>query len=352
MVGHPVSIQPPVPSHGRPRRGNSIAVNGERDHPEPWEDPGTDPTETRWDYHRTPGETNGGRVEGAGNILRGNAIGGDPEPDERRNNGSATGGTYGAIARVISNTVYSTYEKKLLQEIGRFPVPNHIAIIMDGNRRFAEKIGLSRAEGHERGKDKVNDVLDWAHDIGVRIVTVYALSSENLGRSGEEVQELMDLLQRAFREAGDNEKVHRNRIRIRAIGNLSGLPEPVRDSIGYAESRTMEYSDYFYNVAVSYGGRQEIIQAIRKIGAGIKDGSIEVQDITEELVSSFLYTADLPDPDLILRTSGEERISNFLLWQLAYSELYFSDVYWPEFRKIDFLRAIRSYQKRKRKYGI
>ena len=259
---------------------------------------------------------------------------------------------YGAISRVISNTVYTTYERKLQQEIKRYPVPGHIAIIMDGNRRFAEKIGLSRAEGHERGKDKVNDVLDWSMDIGVRIVTVFALSSENFNRSDDEVFELMDLFSRAFREAGDDEKVHKNKIRIRAIGNLVNLPESVLESIRYAEDRTKDYSDYYYNVAVSYGGRQEIIQAIRKIGSEIKDGTIDVEDVSEELVSSYLYTADLPDPDLILRTSGEERISNFLLWQLAYSELYFTDVYWPEFRKIDFLRAIRSYQKRKRKYGI
>lgn len=261
------------------------------------------------------------------------------------------GGAYGAITKVISTTVYATYEKKLVQEIKRSQVPHHIAIIMDGNRRFAEKIGLSRAEGHERGKDKVNDVLDWSMDIGVKIVTVYALSSENLGRSQEEIEELMDLFEKAFLEAGDDEKVHKNRIRIKAIGNLQNLPERVRNAIRYAEDRTAEYTNYFYNVAVSYGGRQEIIQAIRKIALEIRDGKLGAGDITEDLVSSFLYTADLPDPDLILRTSGEERISNFLLWQLAYSELYFTDVYWPEFRKIDFLRAIRSYQKRKRKYG-
>jgi len=264
---------------------------------------------------------------------------------------SANDSSYGTISKVISTTVYNAYERKLQQDIKKFPVPHHIAIIMDGNRRFAEKIGLSRAEGHERGKEKVDDVLDWAREIGVKVVTVYALSSENLNRSDEEVEELMDLFERAFREAGDDEKVHKYRIRIRAIGNLPNLPERVRKSIHYAEERTKDYTDYQYNVAVSYGGRQEIINAIRKIAKEIKIGNIEIDDVNEELVSSFLYTADLPDPDLILRTSGEERISNFLLWQLAYSELYFTDVYWPEFRKIDFLRAIRDYQKRKRKYG-
>ena len=260
-------------------------------------------------------------------------------------------GPYGVLSKVISNTMYTTYERKLLQDIKRFPVPYHIAIIMDGNRRFAEKLGLSRVEGHERGKDKVDDVLDWAREMGVKVVTVYALSSENFNRSSQEIEELMDLFQRAFREAGDDKKVHKFKIQIRAIGNLKNLPERVRESIKYAEDRTKDYSNYYYNVAVSYGGRQEIIQAIRRIATHVRDGEKEIEDIDEEMVSSYLYTADLPDPDLILRTSGEERISNFLLWQLAYSELYFTDVYWPEFRKIDFLSAIRDYQKRKRKYG-
>ncbi len=265
--------------------------------------------------------------------------------------GSSGANAYGTIANVIQSTVYKTYERKLLMEIKKYPVPQHIAIIMDGNRRFAEKIGLSRAEGHEKGKDKVNDVLDWAMEAGVTIVTVFALSSENFTRSDDEVDELMDLFVLGFTEAGDDERVHKNHIKVRALGNLSKLPERVRKAIDYAEERTAEYSNYFYNVAVAYGGRQEIIQAIRKIAQGVHDGEFGIESIDEELVHSYLYTADLPDPDLILRTSGEERISNFLIWQLAYSELYFSDVYWPEFRKIDFLRAIRSYQKRKRKFG-
>lgn len=273
---------------------------------------------------------------------------GDQKNNSRRQSGSTA---YSALNRAISSTIYSTYERKLLQDISRYPVPHHIAIIMDGNRRFAEKLGLSRAEGHEKGKDKVNEVLNWAMEVGIRIVTVYALSTENLNRPKDEVEELMDLFERGFREAGDDERVHKNHIRVRAIGNLSMLPERVRTAIRYAEERTKDYSNYFYNVAVAYGGRQELIQAIKRIARDVRDGKVEVEKITEELVNSYLYTADMPDPDLILRTSGEERISNFLLWQLAYSELYFTDVYWPEFRKIDFLRAIRYYQKRNRKFG-
>jgi len=275
---------------------------------------------------------------------RGNKVAGE---HRAKSNGSP----YGAISKVLTKTVYNTYERKLFQEIKRYAVPYHIAIIMDGNRRFAEKLGLSRAEGHERGKDKVDDVLDWAREIEVKVVTVYALSLENLNRTPEEVEELMDLFEAAFMEAGDDQKVHNYKIKIKAIGNLKNLPERVKRSIRYAEDRTRDYSDYYYNIAVSYGGRQEIIMAIRKIAEEIRIGNLRSEEITEELVSSHLYTADVPDPDLILRTSGEERISNFLLWQVAYSELYFTDVYWPEFRKIDFLRAIRDYQKRKRKYG-
>jgi len=263
----------------------------------------------------------------------------------------ASGSPYGAISKVLTKTVYNTYERKLLLDIKKYAVPQHIAIIMDGNRRFAEKLGLSRAEGHERGKDKVDEVLDWARELGVKVMTVYALSSENFNRTPEEVDELMNLFEAAFLEAGDDEKVHNYKIKIKAIGNLKTLPERVLRSIRYAEERTMDYSDYYYNIAVSYGGRQEIIMAIRKIAEEIRKGDLSVEEITEELVSSHLYTADVPDPDLILRTSGEERISNFLLWQVAYAELYFTDVYWPEFRKIDFLRAVRDYQKRKRKYG-
>ncbi len=251
----------------------------------------------------------------------------------------------------MSDTVYRTYEHKLLRDVQEGPVPGHVAIIMDGNRRFADSFGLGASDGHEMGRDKLEELLDWCVEVGVRVLTVYAFSTENLNRDPGEVEELMTLFAKNFRRAGDDERVHKHRIRIRAIGNLELLPQEVQEAIRYAEERTAEYTDYSFNLAVAYGGREEILNAIRLLAKDAVDTKIAVDDIDEDLFSRYLYTSDIPDPDLILRTSGEERISNFLLWQLAYSELYFTDVYWPGFRKVDFLRSIRAYQLRKRRYG-
>ncbi|MCK5548284.1 MAG: di-trans,poly-cis-decaprenylcistransferase, partial [Thermoplasmata archaeon] len=161
----------------------------------------------------------------------------------------------------------------------------------------------------------------------------------------------MKIFAENFRKIGDDKRIHEHKIRIKVIGQKELLPNDVREAIEYAEEMTKDHSDYILNLAVAYGGRQEILEAIKSLVKDAKDGKIDVDNIDESVFSSRLYTADLPDPDLILRTSGEERISNFLLWQLAYSELYFADVYWPGLRKIDFLRAIRSYQLRQRRYG-
>ncbi|NOQ53766.1 MAG: di-trans,poly-cis-decaprenylcistransferase [Thermoplasmata archaeon] len=255
------------------------------------------------------------------------------------------------MRRAVSDTVYRTYEHKLLKDVQQGPVPGHVAIIMDGNRRFADSFGLGASDGHEMGRDKLEELLDWCVEVGIRVLTVYAFSTENLNRDPGEVEELMSLFAKNFRKAGDDERVHKHRIRIRAIGNLELLPQEVQEAIRYAEERTAEYTDYSFNLAVAYGGREEILNAIRLLAKDAVDTKIAVDDIDEDLFSKYLYTSDIPDPDLILRTSGEERISNFLLWQLAYSELYFTDVYWPGFRKVDFLRSIRAYQLRKRRYG-
>jgi tritrans,polycis-undecaprenyl-diphosphate synthase [geranylgeranyl-diphosphate specific] len=161
----------------------------------------------------------------------------------------------------------------------------------------------------------------------------------------------MNLFVENFKVMADDQRVHKNRIRVRVLGNRSILPKEVQEAIEVAEGRTKDYDQYFFNLAVAYGGREEILQAIKQVAHRVKTGEMRVDDITEQSFSRMLYTSDLPDPDLILRTSGEERISNFLLWQLAYSEFYFSDVYWPGMRKIDFLRAIRDYQRRCRRFG-
>ncbi|HEV2519031.1 MAG TPA: polyprenyl diphosphate synthase [Thermoplasmata archaeon] len=232
------------------------------------------------------------------------------------------------------------------------PIPRHLAIIMDGNRRFAAGHGLLIEEGHLRGKDKLEELLDWCLEVGIRVLTVYALSTENLGRSPEELRSLMALFRESFEKIAVDERVHRHHIRVRTIGNLTMLPPEVQAAIRHAEAVTKEYRDYLYNIAIAYGGREEIVEAIRAIARDVAAGRIDPEKIDSGTVSGRLYTADMPDPDLVFRTSGEERISNFLLWQSAYSELYFADVLWPGLTKIDFLRAIRSFQTRQRRIGL
>jgi len=255
------------------------------------------------------------------------------------------------VSKILSDAAYQAYEKRLLRQVKTLPPPQHLAVIMDGNRRFAESVGLTTAGGHERGRDKLEEVLEWCLEVGIRVLTVYALSTENLERPTEEVLHLMRLFAENFRKVGDDARVHKNRIRVRIFGKRELLPPEVVEAIEYAEGRTKDYADYSFNLAVAYGGREEIVEAIRGIARDAVAGKVSPEVIDAKMISKRLYTADLPDPDLVLRTSGEERISNFLLWQLAYSELYFVDVYWPGFRKVDFLRAIRSYQQRQRRYG-
>ena len=255
------------------------------------------------------------------------------------------------ISRLISDTAYQTYEKRLLKEVKASAVPHHVAIIMDGNRRFAEELGMERDKGHLSGRNKLEEVLEWCLELDIKILTVYAFSTENFARSTGEVQNLMALFEKSFRDVGDDERVHKNGIRVRVLGQKTMIPKNVLDAIAYAEERTKGYTNYSFNICMAYGGREEILNALRAVATKVKSGELKVEDIDERVFTQHLYTADLPDPDLVLRTSGEERISNFLLWQLAYSELYFTDVYWPGMRKIDFMRAIRSYQQRKRRIG-
>ncbi len=239
----------------------------------------------------------------------------------------------------------------MLKDIKKEKVPDHIAIIMDGNRRFAKEMGMEPSEGHVKGKDKLEELMEWCLELDIRILTVFAFSTENTKRNPEEVDYLMDLFENNLLKLGDDDRIHENEIRVTVMGQRDILPENVRESIEYAEEMTKDYDEYYYNIALAYGSRQEIIQAIKKVAQKVKEGRMDVDDIDENVFSNYLYTADFPDPDLVLRTSGEERVSNFLLWQLAYSELYFTDVYWPGFRKIDLLRAIKTYQMRHRRFG-
>jgi len=244
------------------------------------------------------------------------------------------------------------YDRTLAKRVQKGPVPTHVAIIMDGNRRFALASGMAHKDGHRIGKEKVREVMRWCRDIGITYLTVYALSTENLSsRSAEELATLFDLYESGFLELAGDREIHQDRVRCQAVGQLHLLPSRVVQAIATAEKATQDYDALVFTVCLAYGARQELVDAIKGILIDHHHGKISLEDICEELVSQYLYTSGMPDPDLVIRTSGEERVSNFLLWQMAYAELCFIDVYWPAFRKRDFLRAIRTYQGRQRRHG-
>lgn len=244
------------------------------------------------------------------------------------------------------------YDRLLSRNVRRDLLPTHVAIVMDGNRRFALSSGLRNEQGHRMGKEKVREVMRWCRDVGIQYLTVYALSIENLtSRSPEELDTLFDLYESGFLELCDDREIHRDRVRCKAVGQIRLLPPRVIAAIDAAEKATKDYDSLVFTVCLAYGARQELVDAIKGILSDHRDGKIDLDSICEDLVSQYLYTHDMPDPDLVIRTSGEERVSNFLLWQMAYAELCFIDVYWPAFRKRDFLRAIRTYQGRQRRYG-
>ncbi len=257
---------------------------------------------------------------------------------------------------MLTSILYRLYERRLLAELRGAPLPRHIGLILDGNRRFARRLGLRDVlQGHERGAAKLEEALEWFEELGIRMVTIWILSTENLTRPQEELERLLSLIERKMREAAVDPKIHRRQVRIRAIGQLDLLPPSLRDGIRIAEEATANYENFSLNVAVGYGGRQEVVDAVRGLlrdwgRQGLTLGEI-ADRLTADVIGKYLYTYDLPDPDLIIRTSGEVRLSGFLLWQSAYSEYYFCDAYWPAFRKIDLLRAIRSYQQRQRRFG-
>jgi tritrans,polycis-undecaprenyl-diphosphate synthase [geranylgeranyl-diphosphate specific] len=227
-----------------------------------------------------------------------------------------------------------------------------VAIIMDGNRRFALASGLPQRDGHRRGKEKVREVMRWCRDLGIHYLTVYALSTENLtSRSPEELATLFDLYEAGFLELAADREIHQDQVRCQAVGQLHLLPSRVVQAIAVATQATQAYNALVFTVCLAYGARQELVDAIKGILLDHTNGKLSLEDICEERVAQYLYTSGMPDPDLVIRTSGEERVSNFLLWQLVYAELCFIDVYWPAFRKRDFLRAIRTYQGRHRRHG-
>lgn len=231
--------------------------------------------------------------------------------------------------------------------------PEHIAIILDGNRRWASEKVLYPWFGHEKGADKIEQLLDWCLKLDVKSVTLYTFSTENFRRSGDEVEEIMRIAQERFRQLLTDERVHGDKIRVKVIGRVNLLPEDLQKLIQDVEKATENYDQHFLNFAFAYGGRAEIVDAAKKIAEEVDDGKLKPSDVDEKTFERYLYTSHMPnqDPDLIIRTSGEERLSGFLLWQSAYSELCFLDVFWPDFRMIDLLRSVRTFQKRKRRFG-
>lgn len=243
-------------------------------------------------------------------------------------------------------------EAKLLRTVKEHPANvNHLAIIMDGNRRFAWSKALETGLGHRMGKQKLEQVLDWVLELEIPFFTVYALSTDNLTRETTELEGLFKLYAEGLRDIADDPRIHENKVKVQIIGMRELLPDKVNLAIDYAESKTAEYGDYTFTVCLAYGSREEMLDAIKSIASDHSAGELELDCIDEREVSRRLYTADMPDPDLVIRTSGEERISNFLLWQMAYSELYFTDVFWPSFSKKELLKAIQTYQARKRRFG-
>ncbi|MHA1627222.1 MAG: polyprenyl diphosphate synthase [Candidatus Asgardarchaeia archaeon] len=255
------------------------------------------------------------------------------------------------MVELLLRPIYRLYSWFLWRQIKDGKRPTHIGVILDGNRRYGQMKGLPPFKSHEVGAKKVEEFIHWVWDLGIKVVTLYTFSMENFRRSKEEVEEIMNLAKEYFYRITKDERIHKYKVRVRAIGRIDLLPKDVREAIRAAEESTKGYNNYFLNIAIGYGGRAEIVDAVRRIAKDIKKGLIEPDDIGDKVIEKYLYTSGLPDPDLIIRTSGEERLSGFLLWQSAYSELFFCEVYWPEFRKIDLWRAIRTYQRRKRRFG-
>lgn len=250
------------------------------------------------------------------------------------------------------NTVHAPVHDKKLQErlIKQGHIPQHIAIIMDGNGRWAKKRTLPRVAGHHEGVNSVRDIVEACGQIGVKYLTLYTFSTENWKRPKDEVSILMCLLLSSLRDECDN--LHKNNVRLKTIGDFASLPTDVQDEFLDAIELTKNNTGLTLVLALSYSGRWDLNNAMKKIAEQVKMGKLQPDMITDELISESLSTKGIPDPDLLIRTSGELRISNFLLWQLAYSEMYVTDIYWPDFRRKQLYDAIESYQNRERRFGL
>jgi tritrans,polycis-undecaprenyl-diphosphate synthase [geranylgeranyl-diphosphate specific] len=249
--------------------------------------------------------------------------------------------------------VYKIYKWYLLRQIKNKPMPSHIGVILDGNRRWARENGLPIWLGHSTGAEKVKLLLKKCLELKIKTLTLYAFSTENFQRDKQEIDYLMKLFEEKMKEILDSKEIHQNKVRVKFLGKKEMLPVSLQQLMSRIEERTKNYDAYYLNIAIAYGGRAEIIDAIKKLIEDVLENRLKLEKIDEEEINKRLYTSHLPNPypDLIIRTSGEERLSGFLLWQSAYSEFCFLDTYWPEFRDIDLYRAIRTYQKRNRRFG-
>jgi len=250
----------------------------------------------------------------------------------------------------LTDTIQGEEDKKLQEELtSSGSIPNHIAIIMDGNGRWAKDKGNIRLFGHKEGVESVRDITESCAQLGVNHLTLYAFSTENWNRPSDEVNGLMKLLVNSLKKEAN--RLHKNNIKLTSIGQITRLPKSCQRQLQEVIELTKDNDRLELCLALSYSGRWDITEAVKKVAQDVADEKVSPDEVSDELIGSYLSTADIPDPDLIIRTSGEYRISNFLLWQLAYSELYITKTYWPDFRRKELYQAIFSYQKRDRRYG-
>lgn len=250
----------------------------------------------------------------------------------------------------MRDLAYSLYERRLLASLDPDQVPHHVGVILDGNRRWARALGTSASSGHQAGADKIAALLEWCDEAGVELVTLWLLSTENLARPEPELSPLLDIIEHVVSDLAAG-----RRWRINPVGSLDLLPQHTAEVLKQAATDTRDVGGLLVNVAVGYGGRQEIADAVRSLLAERAEEGTSMAELSRSLsaedISAHLYTKGQPDPDLVIRTSGEQRLSGFMLWQSAHSEYYFCEAYWPDFRRVDFLRALRSYAQRHRRYG-
>lgn len=250
----------------------------------------------------------------------------------------------------LPSIAYRLYERRLAKSLPADKLPHHIGVMVDGNRRWAKLAGSSTAAGHQAGADKILEFLDWCEELGIKVVTLYMLSTDNLNRDPAELRDLLAIIGNTLDRLGET-----NRVKVQQVGARDLLPTDLADKLTQLEEATAGRTGVHVNVAIGYGGRREIIDAVKALLCDAAGQGKSLEQVTDELgieeLGSYLYTKGQPDPDLVIRTSGEQRLSGFLTWQSAYSEFYFCEALWPDFRRVDFLRALRDFADRQRRFG-